>query len=760
MKKWFYGMGAAILLNAAGAGVVTNGDFGQWKDGRPVGWEFNEGIYEQEPLFKISDGYALRMKTPTEQKGLWQNNTVRQRLELEPDTEYTLEITAAKDDTGTFQFDVIPLVNGKRQKGIAYFNRWVWGFPYSTFSRTFTTGQGRDYLLEIRHFGLADAYCYLDKVAIRKTNAVPETVPAGLYTMSAMRYFDGKLTEAAIPLNTLEFVTARNETESTLVLWKTPAACRQAILRVKSGPEGVVSVRNLIDSVLPPAKPRSAKNGEVLAWQVFVKTTPELKPGAYKAELELVADGKMVRAIPLNFRVVDVTLPPPEITFLLYHSESYMPERFITPELRELYYRDLAEHGMNSITLYNNPQNGKDADFRYNYSFDEKLIPEKFRERNDKIDPLKRYDRVHWQKIYDLGLEAQMELAARHGLVKKQHPILWLPLKPGNYGFGGIPAPALKDALRQWRTRENWPEPLLYVMDEPYDLPDRIAGALTIFRNLEENKVEVRTVTAHPHPDILGRYYDVWILGSAQVNARNMKKAVEMKRDLWSYNCAVPNTNAPFFRAMYGFWAYQNELKGIATWAYYDAREKFVEQPDGSIRDSSNRLSRVGLSPSGPVPTVAWEATREGTEDYRLIQLYRDLITRLTSVRQNALEKAQQSLSDADQRAIAKREQALYRKKTPDAPLPNWSADTPEKAAAEKDYLRYLELDRVYRSCKQGQRLLDAVGSLAPAGRYVDESVLRTWYPDLGENNAPDDAEQKRKMLLLYVIRLQNALNE
>ena len=191
-----------------------------------------------------------------------------------------------------------------------------------------------------------------------------------------------------------------------------------------------------------------------------------------------------------------------------------------------------------------------------------------------------------------------------------------------------------------------------------------------------------------------------------------------------------------------------------------EAQNRQKQDADGSIRDSSNRLSRVGLSPSGPVPTVAWEATREGTEDYRLIQLYRDLITRLTSVRQNALEKAQQSLSDADQRAIAKREQALYRKKTPDAPLPNWSADTPEKAAAEKDYLRYLELDRVYRSCKQGQRLLDAVGSLAPAGRYVDESVLRTWYPDLGENNAPDDAEQKRKMLLLYVIRLQNALNE
>ena len=759
MKQWFSGIGAAIVLNAT-AGVVANGDFEQWNDGRPTGWEFNEGSYEQEPLFKLSGRYALRMKTPTEQKEMWQNNTVRQSLKLEPNTEYTLEITAAKDDTGTFQFEIIPLMNGKRQKSIVHFTRWVWGFPYTTFRRTFTTGNGRDYLLVIRNFGLADASCYLDRVAIRKTNDVAENVTPGLYTMSAMRSFDGKLNESAAPLKTLEFLAARNETESALVLWKAPKACGQVMLRVKSGPEGVVSIRSLIDSVLPPVRPRTAGAGEVLAWQVFVKTTPDLKPGTYNAELELMADGKTVQNIPLNLHVADVTLPPAEITFLVYHSEGYMPERFLTPELRELYYRDLAEHGMNSITLYNNPQNGGKADFRYNYSSDPKLIPAKFQNRDDKIDPQRRYDRAQWQKVFELGLEAQMEIAARHGLVTKQHPILWLPFKLGNYSFGGMPVPALKDALRQWRAHGNWPEPLLYVMDEPYDIPERIAGALRIFRSLEENKIDVRTVTAHPHPDILGQYYDVWILGSAQVNARNMKKALEMKRDVWCYNCAVPNTNAPFFRAMYGFWAYQNELKGVAAWAYYDAREKFVEQSDGSIRDESTRLSRVGLSPSGPVPTVAWEATREGTEDYRLIQLYQDLMGRLISKRQNTLEKAQGVLSSADCQAISKREQAIYRKKTPGVQLPTWKADTPEKAAAEKEYLCYLQLDRVYRACKQGQRLLDAVGSLTPAGAYIDESVLRTWHPDLGENNAPDDAELKRNMLLLYAVRIHNALNE
>jgi hypothetical protein len=762
MKKWFYGTALAALLSCGTAGIVANGNFEEWQDGRPVGWEFNEGIYEQEPLFKVSNGYALRMKTPTEQKALWQNNTIRRQLKLEPDTEYILDVNAAKDDTGTFQFDVIPLVNGKRQKGIAYFNRWVWGFPYTTFSRTFRTGAGSDYLLEIRHFGLADSYCYLDRVAVRKKDGSGAAFAPGLYRMSSMQHFDGQLTEAAAPLKSLEFVAARNETESVTVLWKSAGVSRQAELRVKSSdgiPPEAIMVRDLIDSVLPVSRPRDVAAGETVAWQVFVKTTPDLKPGSYAAELELRADGRVQQSIPVHIQVVDVTLPPPEITFLLYHSEGYMPERFLTPELRDLYYRDLAEHGMNSITLYNNPQNGKEADFRYNYSFDEQLIPEKFRERNDKNDPLKRYDRVHWRKIFDLGLEAQMELAARHGLVNKQHPILWLPVKPGNYGFGGMPAPALKDALRQWRAHENWPEPLLYVMDEPYDLPDRIAGALAIFKNLRENSVDVRTVTAHPHPDILGSYYDVWILGTAQINVRNMKKALDMKREVWAYNCSVTNSNAPFFRAMYGYWAHQNELKGVATWAYYDAREKFVEQPDGTIRDASTRLSRVGLSPSGPVPTVAWEGTREGTEDYRLIQLYESLMKQLEQARRSSLEESAKALSAADQQAIARREQAVYRKKDPKNPSPSWTAGTPEKENAEKAYLQYLELDRVYRSCKQGWRLLESVGSLAPVARSIDENILGTWYPDLGESNMAEAAEQKRKMLLLYVIRLQETLN-
>lgn len=739
------------------AGIVKNGDFSQWQDGKPVGWNLQGGHYAPETRFKRSGQYSLRMETDPAQKTLWLNNTLTQPVTLKPGANYVLKIVAAKESTGTFQFNLFPLVNGKRGKAVVTFRRWVWGFPFDALNRNFQAGAGTEYLLEIKHFGNADGACYLDSVSIAEKPSPGQEKAAGIYGLSSMYFFDGAVPDAAYQLENLDFINCRNETESTVVLWKTDAPQKDVTLKLKSIagiPADAVTVRDLIDSVLPISEPRAVGAGETAAWQIFVKTTPEIKAGNYRAVFELTASGKTVREIPASITVADIVLPPADIAFWVYHNETYMPAQFITPELREKYYRDIAEHGMNTISLYNNPHHGTEADFSKNYSGDPKLIPAKFRDWNPKNDPDERYNPKQWQAIFDFGLEAQMELAAKYGLVNKKYPIVWLITKLGNYNWGGLPPAVLQKALEQWQQRPNWPEPLLYVLDEPYDLPDRIAAALAIFNNLEKHQVNVRTVTAHPHPDILGKYYDVWILSSLQVNLRNAQKALEQKRELWYYNCNVPNTNAAFYRAMHGFWALQNNLKGIAAWAYYDARNHFI----GATDASAARLSRVGLTPDGPIPTAAWEATREGTEDYRLGQYYYELMAELEQCKQKLLDAASKTLSQQSMANIRKRETDKFRKFDPKRVPVEWKPQSEAEAAAEKMFLEYLNLENMYNQSKQAFRLFDAIGTLAPLHRGIDEDVLRSWHPDLGENNAPDDAEVKRRILLPYVLRLQEKL--
>ena len=257
--------------------------------------------------------------------------------------------------------------------------------------------------------------------------------------------------------------------------------------------------------------------------------------------------------LSLNVEVIDLTLPEPDIAFLVYHHEAYFPPEFLTAKLRSSYYQDMLEHGMNTITVYNNPANGEELDFSHNYTY-EKESP-----------------------MFAVGLDQHMKEILDSGLCKTGQPVFWLPLTYGSKA-------TLKSTLDRWKSQQ-WPTPLLYVDDEPGGTGTRADAALTTLKQIRSWDIPVKTTTAglDPRTGVLGQFYDVWVIGDRGIHYENHMNAQKLGRELWQYNCNSPHENMAIARSFYGFLPFRTGVKGVAYWAYYDAR-KWLADSQGNAR--------------------------------------------------------------------------------------------------------------------------------------------------------------------------------
>lgn len=768
-------MGSGII--AANAQIVKNGSFENWVDGKPVDWQLGQGTYEQESTAKIDGQYALRAKTDPDQKALFVHSKVYQVVDLKPHHRYKLSCYMCKDSTGTHAINLIPLqANGKlAPKPLFSIRSWSWPLPYTCFAKEFTTGSAKQYRLEILQYANGKFYTYLDKIEITPLDEKSQSSTGfGVFTQSPMlKFSDDRLSEKATALDSLSFTLTRNETETQTVILRagnTPISKTDIItsgsLQSSSGqtiPAANITIRSNIDSVLPLSTPRDLSADKLACWQIFVKTTPDTVPGQYTGKLLLQSNGKTLKTIPLSVEVVDIVLPAPDITFGTYHAFAYFPAQYISIDYLRKIFVDMKNHGMNSVTIYNNPEKTSKGvpDYDHNQQYNSALIPEKYRNWSKKTDPMERYDSKAWTNRFNIGLREEMNLGVETGLLTKKHPILWLVTKGGHYSWGGISTDILSQVLAYWKTQKNWPEPLLYVVDEPSGMPEREALARLYFDRIAKAGIKVKTVTAHPDPDTLGHLYDVWILGANKVNYRNFAKAVKMNRGFWMYNCSIPNDNAPYFRAMYGFSAYASNVSGVWSWAYYDARVHFVSDAEGNIKDTSSvRLSKVGLSPEGPVPTVAWEAMRDGTEDYRLAQLFSELYHQADKKYRAELAEVSKVLSDKEIAILKKIDKQKY-SKPGSGKTETWTTSTPEKQAAAEKFSKLIDFEQTLSIAYRAKSfLIDMIpNTLAPGERVAMYEWKTSYAPELGETDRITAAETKRMALIPVIIKLQNILN-
>ena len=753
--------------------IVANGGFEQWVDGKPVGWELSEGHFAADAAMTVAGGHSLRMATDRMQKARWLNTGLRQEVTLQPHADYRLRFWAAKDGTGSVRAWVRALREGKPagEPVLSYTTGWTSFFVWTPIEVSFRTGSSTAYELRITQYGSPTAPVWLDQVAIEKVGEqvarpTPTDLDRGfqLFSQSVMLPFDERSAPGAgAVIESVRVMMGKGEYEPGLVAIRALRNLRDVNLRLAGdlvGPGGAklskdeVVIRQFQNSLLPPARSRFAEVATNLAWWVTVKTAADSPAGLYTGALQVVAAGKVRAEIPLKVEVLDIALPEPDIAYTMYHAEVYFPSGgFLTEAMRRAYYRDMREHGMNTVTIYNNPDvDGRRVDFDHNYQHDPRHFDvEAARKRNLMVTAEDN------QARFDFGLSDVMPLVRESGLCSSGQPIMWLVTKGGSYTFGGASETATRAMLEEWLKRK-WPTPLLYVHDEPSNR-ERIDAVKPVLERIKSWQLPIKTVTAGLDIEELGSLYDVWVQHGASYETAQEAKA--HNAELWTYNCNVPYTNAPYPRAFFGFVAFRTGVRGVAQWAYYDAKNWYMDA-DGTVHGSNN-LSRVCLSPAGPVPTVAWEATREGIDDYRYALLCQRLLEQAEQKAEELAAGAAKLLSDEDTQKIEQRENLLDRKFDPKASEADWKAADSRQAEGETMYLAARTLRRELRAATRAySKVLNTIpfDAMAPSGALPFGRSIATYYPVLGLGDPKTVAERKRLLLISYTLRLKRALEQ
>ncbi len=757
------GMALAICVMVASAclaepSVLINGELDEWENGQPVGWNVLAGMAAaQDSRMLVSGSSSARLHPLREQEGPHPNAIIEQMVDLQPNSTYQLNFWAAKDTYG----DVRAYVVAQDGSGIVleYISGWANFMPWTPIDCTFRTNDATHYAVRLVQYGPPADDVWFDRVKLARVLDPGEATHANnnpseavtLFSQSLMIPFDPSGPDAtALIVDQYSIQKAGNEYEPCLVALQTPRDLTGVNLRLSrdlvSAQGQVISRDDVViraekSGVLPLATPRDVSAGQSTAWWVTVKPTPDLPAGVYQGTLEVVEGDKVIAQADLFVEQLDLSLPQPDASFFVWHSNYYFPPEFLTPELKKSYYQDMADHGMTTVTLYNTPTpDGEQVDFSRNHMLSQERYPE----------------------FYKWGFDQSIEAILDAGMCQQGQPLLLLtaaqegPATDNKYNES-----MMRGVLDEWATRDHWPTPYFYISDEP-STQERIDKVKPVLERIRSWDFPVTTTTAGLDIPQLGDLYDLWIQAESEISWKNLESAREHGATLWTYNCTVPYTNAPFNRAFYGFWAYRTGLKGFGRWAYHDQRKSVVND-DGTIAGTSGpQLSMVFASSQGPVPTVAWEAAREGIDDYRLMMLFDQTLEQSEHALKNLQAQYQAILSTDDITTLEKLHKRKHTKRSPDDEPIVWQATSPVQRQGEKLFYDAKALERALEVAELAKvKVVESIPADAMAYRaampYATANV--TLYPPIGPGDARTITETKRRTLISYVNRLQDAMN-
>jgi len=312
------------------------------------------------------------------------------------------------------------------------------------------------------------------------------------------------------------------------------------------------------------------------------------KGGVYRSKIVITAGGKTLKTLKLNVEVLPFEVKPGEgVGYFMYLPPWGIPAKLRTQEYLRKIFVDMREHGMTTVTLYR----------------------------------------------YGLPFALVMDIVRDTKLIKPGMPAIWL-------GADVVGPDRWKKILDEGKKR-NWPELLFYMQDEPGD-PERNENARRLMKMLADFKKKnpqyksVRTTTAIGSAGIkaVGDLYDIWICSSGALS-KDTKLAERANRTgklLWTYDCGLAPVDAETNRYYFGLWSWKLGVKGASLWAYVDCGNptgtRDWDYIDNHLPDLELPYSFVYPSADELVPSVGWEAVREGIDDYKYVVTLFRLINR------------------------------------------------------------------------------------------------------------------------------------
>jgi len=377
--------------------------------------------------------------------------------------------------------------------------------------------------------------------------------------------------------------------------------------------------------LLLPPHPIDVPAGDTLQYAVRVRV-PEDYPRKTRALRVDVRVGDSQRTtIQAIVDVPRVRLDPAQATFFMYYSDSYLPVEMAAGPMQAAYYRDMAEHGMNSVSLYVVPERETGDGYEIDLHHDRRYPPDDAR--------------------FSLGMAERIAQMRAAGLASRDRPLVLISGGGGLYDWGAFRDPESVRMLMRVGGELGWPPLLFYVHDEPNE-EGRIGAVRRTFERVYADIPEARTVTAIGEYGIeqVGELYDVWIASLSAIDDGLIERARREGKRLWAYDCRHRGQRPEFDRFVCGLWAWRTGIGGLGQWAYYSER---TPAPDADGRRQAPddwREWYMIASEAGPIGTVGWEARREGIEDYRALKT----LERLVADREDAdAERGRELLAEA-----------------------------------------------------------------------------------------------------------------
>lgn len=398
---------------------------------------------------------------------------------------------------------------------------------------------------------------------------------------------------------------------------------------------------------------------------INIYVPPGTKPGRYDGEITLnVSDnlGKYLSRpggwsnvkwknqfgytqvkLPFTVEVLPLTVPHADIAFGMYFrglGNRMFPPDYLTEEMMMGYYRDMARHGQTSIYhVVAERLHRRDGSL---------MIPGVARNHED--TPGSAY-----AELPTLSNSKRMDMMFEAGLIHREIPIMWE--YSGGLGSFNDRAAASTFAknLKAECKRRGWPEPLWYGPDEPDAEGPRVEAFRFAFDTYQPYRAGgVRLLTAIS-PECVEAYaddLDVWVVYNRtpkdsdvmnEIFPELQRLAVQHDAEVWTYVCTWYGTNPKYHRYYAGLFTWAHKLKGNFLWCY---GEYHTWEGD---RTGDNYVY-VLPSKDGPVPSVAWEARREGIEDFRIIRRIEKLCEQKKGL---AAEQARKWVSELRKRVVS-----------------------------------------------------------------------------------------------------------
>lgn len=367
------------------------------------------------------------------------------------------------------------------------------------------------------------------------------------------------------------------------------------------------------DIVMPYRKPMALDKDRNLRFWLTVKVPSGMPAGLYTGKVTLQCD-KITRVLPLTVKVLgfDLKRDPDRIYSIYYRlpaPENVTNSPHTAAWLKNKRHTELAglqENGFTGVTLGFWATRRKGADLYVT------------------IDSFRKSAEV----LNKYGITAPVPASYGEGRLyadnmKKSLPSHLTGMEMPNERYFQDVEETIKRIFAAYKKNPSWPEPLIYLTDEPDCTPTVVAYLKRLGEIVKRNGGRTY-VTADPANKLFAPLFDVvdvWAPSQFTLTPEQ-QKAWKKKRpgtEFWCYPNSVCGSNnhvTPQGARMtfgYGFW--KSEFKALIPWMYQSIGGDQWNYLDSPRMDFLNRTDDDG----SPIPAMNFLCYREGIDDARYI---------------------------------------------------------------------------------------------------------------------------------------------